>query len=137
MGLAAGHRASLIPYERSGRSCYCHANNGISFVATLIPVWPFQSASTVLPTPPPHPPPKQPLQQCSSVETINKSIRIDSNNCAIVYLSSTGPKHVSVEACVCFGVPMVLINRLSVGRCWPFPRVNLDATTCPVLCREP
>lgn len=92
MGLAAGHQASLIPYERSGRSCYCHANNGISFVTTLIPVWPFQCASTVPATPRPPNPFKQPLQQCSSVETINKSIRINSYNCTIVYLSSAGPK---------------------------------------------
>lgn len=62
--LAMGHWARLIPYERSGRSRYCHANNGISFVATLVPACSFNC------------PPKtscSPLPQCSA-ETINKSL---------------------------------------------------------------
>lgn len=70
--LAMGHGALLIPYERSGRSRYCHANNRISFVATLIPACSFKLSLCSQITP------HLPLQQCS--ETINKLFFNYSNN---------------------------------------------------------
>lgn len=62
--LAMQQWALLIPYERSGRSRYCHANNGISFVATLIPACSFKLSLHAPVTP------CLPLQDYSSCEMI-------------------------------------------------------------------
>lgn len=98
--LAAGIGPCWSPYEGSGRSCYCRANDGISFVATLIPARSFKL------TPRPTMTTRMPWQRYTKKQSIRSfsAISIPAKNCK--YLLTNTSHH------LCFTASTLLINRL-------------------------